>query len=309
MFSGLAYRYQIWWNFWVLFVGRFGRNYCSPFFLFLFASCFFRFRSLVSHTRISRNCLVLLGVTVLFGCSDIWNSPHQNIDSNEKIVYSAFSESPKHLDPARSYSSDEFSFLENIYEPPLQYHYLKRPYQLIPLTAESIPTARLINDQESGKKYYAYDVKIKPNIYYAPHPAFATKRELIAADYVYQIKRLADPKNNSPVASLMASYIEGFEDYSRLLQRQSSIDLGDHQIAGVRLISRYHYQILLLREYPQFIYWLTLPFFAPMPYEVIAWNKKQNKQEENIDIKPIGTGPFMMVENNPNYRIVLQKKP
>ena len=49
----------------------------------------------------------------------------------------SFIDRPKHLDPARSYTSDEWGFIQQIYEPPLQYHYLKRPYELIPQSARS----------------------------------------------------------------------------------------------------------------------------------------------------------------------------
>ena len=50
---------------------------------------------------------------------------------------------PKHLDPARSYSGeDESVFAAQVYEAPLQYHYLKRPYTLIPAAAEVVPHPR-----------------------------------------------------------------------------------------------------------------------------------------------------------------------
>ena len=56
-------------------------------------------------------------------------------------------ERPKHLDPAQSYSSNEITFTGQIYEPPLQYHYLKRPYTLIPLTAAAVPKPRYLDAQ------------------------------------------------------------------------------------------------------------------------------------------------------------------
>ena len=74
------------------------------------------------------------------------------------IFFSSFSERPKHLDPARSYSSNEWAFISQVYEPPLQYHYLRRPYVLVPLTAASMPEIRhyaadgslLVCDAERG---------------------------------------------------------------------------------------------------------------------------------------------------------------
>ncbi|MCK5480083.1 MAG: peptide ABC transporter substrate-binding protein, partial [Gammaproteobacteria bacterium] len=63
-----------------------------------------------------------------------WNRPYPADETGRNIMYSSFQERPNHLDPAQSYSSNEVTFTGQIYEPPLQYHYLKRPYELIPLT-------------------------------------------------------------------------------------------------------------------------------------------------------------------------------
>ena len=88
---------------------------------------------------LNRFWLILL---VLCGAGCIPNNPYPASEQTQEIYYSTFSEEPKHLDPAISYSSGEYRFIQQIYEPPLQYHYLKRPYQLIPLTAESVPKPR-----------------------------------------------------------------------------------------------------------------------------------------------------------------------
>ena len=83
---------------------------------------------------------LLLVYSLISACSDSsLNNPYPAAESGRNIYYDTFSERPKHLDPARSYSSNEYVFLGQIYEPPLQYHFLKRPYQLIPLTATAMP--------------------------------------------------------------------------------------------------------------------------------------------------------------------------
>ena len=63
----------------------------------------------------------------LSGCGEVWNNPYPAQETGRNILYSAFTERPKHLDPVQSYSEDEAEFNAQIYEPPLQYHYLKRP--------------------------------------------------------------------------------------------------------------------------------------------------------------------------------------
>jgi hypothetical protein len=88
----------------------------------------------------------LLSLAILLGgCGEVWNNPYPSQDGGGNILYSAFTERPKHLDPVQSYSEDEAEFNSQIYEPPLQYHYLKRPYELVPLTAEAVPRPRYVD--------------------------------------------------------------------------------------------------------------------------------------------------------------------
>ena len=51
--------------------------------------------------------LILVTAMILAGCGEIWNSPYPGADRGKSILYTSFSERPKHLDPAQSYTSDE----------------------------------------------------------------------------------------------------------------------------------------------------------------------------------------------------------
>ena len=82
----------------------------------------------------------------------------------------------------QSYSENEASLLFQIYEPPLQYHYLKRPYTLIPAAASEMPQLHFFDAggqalaQDAPAEAVAvsvYDISIRPGIRYQPHPAFA----------------------------------------------------------------------------------------------------------------------------------------
>jgi ABC-type transport system substrate-binding protein len=301
----------------------------------------------------------LIGAAMLSGCGEPpWNNPYPREQGGENILYGAFSEQPKHLDPARSYSSNEYSFIAQIYEPPLQYHFLKRPYTLVPLTAESVPVPRFLDadgnplpddaatDQVAVSEYL---VRIKPGIRYQPHPAFARDtdggylyhdlgrarasrlnklsdmpetgtRELTAEDYVYQIKRLAAPWVHSPIAGLMGKHILGFDDLSTRLGElapaaedgeRAFFDLRAVPFEGAEVVDRYTFLVRIDGRYPQFIYWLAMPFFSPMPWEVEALYGQPGMKENNItlDWYPLGTGAYMLTENNPNMRMVLERNP
>src|SRR5262245_23640737 len=92
--------------------------------------------------------LVLLACG-LAGCGRVWNDPYPAGERGRNILYTLFIERPKHLDPAQSYTSDEYDIIQQIYEPPLQYHYLKRPYELVPAAAAEVPKPRYLD--ESGR--------------------------------------------------------------------------------------------------------------------------------------------------------------
>lgn len=299
--------------------------------------------------------LTLVCAGILAGCTDNWNTPYPGNDTQANVVYSAFAERPKHLDPARSYSANEAEFTGQIYEPPLQYHFLKRPYELIPLTAESVPHARyydatgrrLPDDAPSADIVESvYEIRIRPGIRYQPHPAFARDtagryryhvlraedmadkrqiadfpyvgtRELVAADYVYQIKRLADPRNSSPIFGLMSEHIVGLRELGKTLEKAlqarpgRTLDLDAFALSGAEAVDRYTYRIRIKGKYPQFLYWLAMPFFAPVPWEAEVFYAQPGMSDRNLtlDWQPVGTGPFYLAENDPNRRMVLKRNP
>lgn len=304
--------------------------------------------------------MTLFWAAVLLGGCGVWNNPYPAQDRGGNILYSAFSERPKHLDPVQSYSENESTFTAQIYEPPLQYHYFKRPYTLIPATAREVPRPQffdaagrpLPDDADVGVVAYSlYKISIRPGIHYQPHPAFARDRlgrllfhnldpdfmasirrlsdfkqqgtrELIAADYVYQIKRLAHPRLHSPIFGLMMDYIVGLKEFAAVLRKADQelihngrgdvyLDLNRFPLAGVQVLDRYTYQVKLKGKYPQFIYWLAMSFFAPIPEEVARFYSQPGMAEKNfsLDWYPVGTGPYMLTENNPNRQMVLERNP
>jgi len=275
----------------------------------------------------------LLLAVLVAGCGEVWNDPYPAAERGRPILYSVFSERPKHLDPAQSYTSDEAVFTRQVYEPPLQYHYLKRPYELVPLTAVEMPRPREIE----GGRYTVYEIRLKPGIRYQPHPAFveanhrldrariralatpydlpAGTRELDADDYVYQIKRLAHPHLHSPIFGLLAEYIVGLREYAGTLKKAAKpgewLDLRQYPLAGAERVDARTFRVTLKGRYPQFVYWLAMPFFAPVPWEAERFYAQPGMAEKNftLDWWPVGTGPFMLSENNPNARMVLARNP
>lgn len=285
-----------------------------------------------------------------------WNNPYPAAESGRAILYSAFVERPKHLDPAQSYSENEATFNAQIYEPPVQYHYFRRPYELIPLTATEVPKPVYLDAQggllpdDAPDQLVAqsvYTIRIRADRGYQPHPALARgadgsylyhqlpdaeldavkslydlpqtgTRPLRAEDYVYQIKRLAHPRLHSPIFGLMAEYIVGLDGYAKKLRAADKalggkgfLDLRRHSLAGAEVIDEQTYRVRVKGKYPQFVYWLAMPFFAPVPWEADAFYSQRGFAERNISLDwyPIGTGPYYLSANDPNRRMVLSRNP
>jgi len=296
------------------------------------------------------SCVLFFVAVLLVACGGSpWNDPYPGEDDKQAVLYMSFAERPKHLDPAVAYSENEYAFIAQIYEPPLQYHYLKRPYELTPLTAARLPEItyydkegqKLSPDAEAKDIAYSdYLLEIKSGIRFQPHPAFAqdkdgvyryhrldkaavdaaatvndfaetATRELTAEDYVYQIKRLAYPKTQSPIAEIMKGYIVGFDDFAKQSADKPKDALRTLPMAGALALDRYHYRIRIKGKYPQFSYWLAMPFFAPMPWEADAFYDQPGFGDKNItlDWYPVGTGPYYLAENNPNRRMMMFKNP
>jgi ABC-type transport system substrate-binding protein len=196
--------------------------------------------------------LAAAALPALTGCSEVSNNPHPLGSERTNTLYVPFRErSPKYLDPTSSYSNDETPFTYNTYEPLYGYAYLKRPYELVGRTAVEVvhpqyfdKAGRPLHDDAPGDEVAetVYDIRIRPGILYATHPAFARDaqgnyryhaltradvadkhqvgdfretgtRELVADDYVYAIRRLATPRIKSPAFSTMADYIAGLKEY------------------------------------------------------------------------------------------------
>lgn len=285
------------------------------------------------------------------GCDRAWNNPYPAADDARSILYLPFTEDPKHFDPAVAYSSDEANIIDNIYVNPLQYHYLRRPYETVPFAAASMPEVERLDadgnilpagSDPGSIAHTRYRIRLREDMRYHPHPAFALDaegghvyhgiapgdldgvrtlfdlehtgtRQVLAQDFVHQVKRLADPRVLSPIYGLMSRYIVGLEALrKRLLEvPDGELDLRDHDIRGARAVDDHTLEILINGNYPQFRYWLTQHFFAPIPWEADAFYRQEPlvSRDITLDRYPVGSGPYRMVEYRSNRRIVLERNP
>ena len=294
--------------------------------------------------------LFLLTVYPLY--AHTWNNPHNKDAVSKETLFAAFSQAPKHLDPVRSYNANEWMILGPVYEPPLQYNYLKRPYVLEPLTLTRMPeityldvNGTVVDENSTGIAFSRYTLTLRDDIKFQNHPAFVKEkngslkygdlseealshietlhdfeekstRHLEASDYAYAIKRMAVRAYHSPILDNMASYIVGLKRYSEMISKIADdtkkkgkrLDLRGYDIEGVKVIDTQRLSITIQGKYPQFLYWLSMYFFAPIPWEADLFYLQKGLIEKNLTLNwfPVGTGAYVLTKNNPSRQMVLK---
>ncbi len=204
------------------------------------------------------------------------------------------------FDPAQI-NSDGVSnqLIAQMLESPLMYDYLARPPRLLPRTALALPD---VSDDAR-----VFTVRLKPGIFFADDPAFKGKpRELVAADYVYAIKRYYDPQYNSgDLYRFESTKLLGLSELrQRALRDKTPFDY-DTVVAGARVLGRYVFEMQLGAPDPRFINLLAeAGMSGAVAREVVEFYGR-----ENIPAHPVGTGAYRLKSWRRGSRIVMERSP
>ena len=216
-------------------------------------------------------------------------------EAQKKVLRMAFRTAETGFDPVRAYDRYSVGVCENLFEPLLTYDYLARPVKLVPLVAESIP------EPEDGGTRYTF--RIRPGIYFADDPVFkGEKRELVAKDIEYTIKRYRDPKNRAAYSWLFENKIVGLDELVEKAKKTGVFDY-DAKVAGMEVRGKYIISFRLKEPDYNFLYILAMPNVVPMAREVIE------AYGEDTMGHPVGTGPFILKEWVRRSKIVLERNP
>ena len=216
-----------------------------------------------------------------------------------KVLRYAFPVAETGFDPAQLSDLYSRTLTAGIFEAPLAFDYLARPFRMKPLTAEAMP--------EISSDFTSFTFRIQRGITFADDPAFkGAVRELTAADYVYTVKRHYDPRWKSPNLYLLEN--------ARLLGltelRKKAIDAKapfpyDTEVEGIRALDRYTFQVRLAEPSPRFHQQVMTDSsaFGAVAREVVEF------YADKIMEHPVGTGPYRLAEWRRSSRIVLERNP
>ncbi|QPF76134.1 bicyclomycin resistance protein [Roseateles sp. DAIF2] len=216
-----------------------------------------------------------------------------------KILRYAFEIAETGFDPAQISDTYSRTITPHIFEALYAYDYLARPVKIRPLTAAALP--------EVSADHRVWTIRLRPGIFFAVDPAFkGRKRELVAEDYVYSLKRVADPANKSAAgwALLEEQGMLGLAELRRQALRDKQPFDYAQPIEGLRALDRYTLQIRVREPRPRLLYLLAQSdLFGAVAREVIEAYPGAAMEH------PVGTGPFVLKDWRRSSLIVLERNP
>jgi ABC-type transport system substrate-binding protein len=200
------------------------------------------------------------------------------------------------FDPATVQTTVSVQLASHIFDAPYRFAYLRRGYVPVPNTATGPP--------EVSADGLQWTIAIRPGIFFADDPAFGGKRrELTAADYVYSIKRLANPRWISLGYQQIAGRIVGLDELRSEAERTRRFD-DDRSIEGLQALDRYRFRIRLTRPMPHLANLLAACQVAcAVAREVVE------RHGDRVREHPVGTGPYVLAQWARGSRVVLERSP
>ena len=234
------------------------------------------------------------------------NCSHKENDTHLQIFHGTLSDDIKTWDPANAYDGISLAVVPNIYQTLYEYDYLSRDYRLIPLLAADVPKV--------SKDQLTYTIRLKPGVFFQDDPCFISSqgkgRELVAEDFIYGWKRLADSALQSQGWWIFDGKIAGINTFRDRLKQATNTEQVHNTykevIEGVRALDQHTLQIRLTRPYPQLLSVLAMTFTAPIAEESV---RAYGDSHGSLLDHAIGTGPFILKNWERNRRIVLERSP
>ena len=183
-----------------------------------------------------------------------------------------------------------------VYEGLLQHSYLERPYKLEPLLCESMP--------EVSSNGLVYTFRLRKGIYFQDDPCFPNGkgRELVADDFVYSFKRLADRKTTSVGWWIFNGQIKGLDAF-REASGGSAPTKYEEEVSGLRALDRYTLQIEVNKPAAQLLWVLAMHHCVAVPREAVDYYR------DRFSVHPVGTGPYILKSWKRNYRLEYVRNP
>ena len=200
------------------------------------------------------------------------------------------------LDPQQGTDLYSTRVTSAIFEGLYQYDYLASPAKIVPNTAAAMPEIT-----DAGR---TWTIRLKKGIRFTDDPAFGGKpRELVAADYVYSLKRWLDPTLKGGGEPALTDLIAGAREVVDAARAPGAKFDYDRPIAGLAALDSH-----TLRIRTTAVDYTLLERLASLASMAVA---REAIEAAGADVmtRPVGTGPFALREWRKGSRIVLGANP
>lgn len=216
-----------------------------------------------------------------------------------KTLRYAFMVAETGFDPVRLSDIYSRAVTAHIFESLYTYDPLARPTRIVPLIADGEP--------EVSADYKTFTIRIRPGIYFADDPAFkGSRREVTAQDFVYSIKRYADPANNAQgwISYEEAGLVGLAELRSKVIKARQPFPY-DTEVEGVKALDRYTLRVKTREPRPRLVESIFAgnDLYGAVAREVVEF------YGDKIMEHPVGTGPFMLKSWRRSSQLVLERNP
>lgn len=187
--------------------------------------------------------------------------------------------------------------ITKVYEGLVQYSYLERPYRLEPLLAEAMPAV--------SADGLDYTFRLREGLRFQDDPCFVRTggkgRDLVAEDFVYSLKRVADVNTGSSGYWTLRGRIAGLDAF----HEQSARGPTDYTrpVAGLSAPDSRTLRLHLTQPFPAILWMLAMNYGVAVPREAVEF------YGGDFANHPVGTGPYILKEWVQDHKLVFVRNP
>jgi ABC-type transport system substrate-binding protein len=220
---------------------------------------------------------------------------------DNRTIYVPYGGALSTLDPGRVGDTIGAMMVGPIYECLYNYKYGQQPYELFPEVASGMPQVSadgltMTIKLRHGIHFYDPEKKVFPD---------GEGPEVKAKDVIYSFKRVCDfnlgSSNYSGVFEDKIVGLPAWWDYTKP-HLPDQIDW-DKPVEGFKILDDYTIQLKFTEPNPQMIFNLAHEPTSVVSRQAVEFWKDQFGKH------PVGTGPYMMVQNLPEQQIIMEANP
>ena len=213
-----------------------------------------------------------------------------------RSIYSAQGGKIKSFDPVLADDLGSFNIIGALFDTLVQYDYSARPYKLKPSMLAEMPVF--------SKDFRSCRFKLRSDLHFQDHQIFKAagkSTRITADDVIFSLKRLCDPRKNSPLYWILRGKIAGMDIFRNAAAKADVSDFSpyDIPIPGMIKHNDLEFSLIFTSPQPRFLYLLAMPSTATVSRDAEVFFK------DRFGRTPVSSGPFIVKHHHHDYKLHL----